>query len=431
MLRRSQWFLGVRLLSGSHTTELQVPSIVLQRRYVGVDMLQKIAKKSVRDAISLETNHSKIAENRTLMEQLTAVQNHDKVEYRRRPNPWEIVPKYAKRRVSDMVGILTSEHRMEIEQVIEDMQTIADVECYVVIVPTVGYVSPQTFAQSIFWNWAIGEPRGNGLLLLIAQQEGAVQLIASQAIAEYYHQRFIEGVVAEIFQPLVKEGSASYAVVQTVYAVARQGQEMRHLWQGGLLPLPVRNKVRFSARVLVHGLTRTWSLYWAVVLTVLSAILWNQLLDGMCPRCGQWMHRVIKPEQIWQNLDSGQRIEYEDACTSFRVFRCPKCPEGKRVIVYARDFHFNDKCLKCQECNYNTVRLTTTVEKLPTKEEDGRKRQQYACQNCRVARDIVLPLFRPLESEPEGEWYDFLLNQAKEPKSFSQQKLAKPVDMEG
>jgi uncharacterized protein with PIN domain len=187
------------------------------------------------------------------------------------------------------------------------------------------------------------------------------------------------------------------------------------MWNNRLVPLPVLNKARFGARVLQWGMFRTWYFWGSIFFTGLTAILLNQLLDALCPECGHFMARVLKPEKIFLELDAGLQIEYENACADFRVWRCQNCHKGKRVVQISRDFHFNDKCLKCADCGYHTVTLKSTIEKLPSKDEDGRKRQVYACQHCRVGRDIVLPLFRPLDSEPVGEWYDFLLKGAKDP----------------
>ena len=186
-----------------------------------------------------------------------------------------MVPKYSKKRVSDMVGILKSEHRMEIEQMIEEMQSIADVECYLVIVPTVGYCAPEQFACSLFWNWSIGEPRGNGLLVLIAQQEATIHIVPSNPIGPYFHQRFIELVTKKIFQPLVKEGDPSYAILQLMYGIARQAHEFRHQWNNSIVPLPTKNKIARAYRFSAYGATKTTYFWISIALFGFFTVILN------------------------------------------------------------------------------------------------------------------------------------------------------------
>lgn len=394
--------------------------LVESRRFAGTDLTRGISilsnssRASTKDVSALTTDPNRLQSNKMIVDAMHQVQVWDQIEYRKRDNPWEIVPKYAKRRVVDLVGILTSAHRMEIEETIEKMQPICDVEMYVVIVPTVGYVTPRCFAHSLFFDWQVGEPRGNGLLMVIAQHEGSIQLVASPGFEEYFHQRFVELLVKDILQPHLREGDPSYAIVQTVYAVARHAHEMRDLWSRGFLSLPVRNKVRWGTNIIRHGVFETWTFYWSLLLAGITAVLWNQLLDAKCPKCHRWMAKEARPEGIMQMLTKGQQIEYANGCIEFKVWRCQHC-DGSHVRVLARDYHHSSKCLKCDECTHYTVNLTSTVRKLPTKDEDGIKELLYACENCRVARQINLPLFRPLDMKPPEEWYNFLLQGAAKP----------------
>lgn len=391
------------------------------RRFAGADLTRGITilNKSSRDVAVQSNDAGRLLRNRSVVDAMNQVQTWDQVEYRKRDNPWEIVPKYAKRRVVDLVGILTSPHRMEIEETIEKMQPICDVEMYVVIVPTVGYVTPRCFAQSLFFDWQVGEPRGNGLLLVIAQHEGSIQLVASPAFEEYFHQRFVELLVKDVLQPHLREGDPSYAIVQTVYAVARHAHEMRNFWSKGLLSLPVRNKVRWGVNIVRHGVFETWSFYWSLILCVGTVVLWNQILDAKCPKCHRWMAKEGTDEGILHVLSHGQQLEYINGCTTFKVWRCQHC-DGNRVRVIAHDMHHANKCLRCTECSHYTMTLTTTVRKLPSKDEDGIKENLYCCENCRVARQINLPLFRPLDTKPPEEWYSFLLRGAAKPSETNQ-----------
>lgn len=367
--------------------------------------------------MAVALREGRLRENKDIIESLNAQQSQDTIQFRKHDRPWEIVPQFVRRRVVDLTGILTSAHRMEMEQAINSILPICDINLYVVIVPTVGYVSPRVFAQSLFFDWGVGEPRGNGVLLLVCKQEASVQLIASPAICEYFDQRFCDLLVEEILGPHVKDGKASYGLVQAVYALARHSQEMRHDWQRGLLTLPTRNKVRFAEKTFAYGI-HSRRLFIALALTAATVWMWSQILDMMCPDCGIGLHKVVDEELINRELDAGQRLERDNGCTQFKILKCPKCKKVK-VTVLLRDLYNNTKCLPCEGCKYNTVKLQTSVERLPSKTEDGIKKHLYTCEHCRLAREITLPLFRPIDTKPPQEWYNFLVQGAASHKPVS------------
>lgn len=61
------------------------------------------------------------------------------------------------------------------------------------------------------------------------------------------------------------------------------------------------------------------------------------------------------------------------------------------------------------DCQYYTCALEKEVVKLPTKQEDGLKKLTYTCANCHVGREVLLPLYRPVDTNADKQWYDFLL----------------------
>jgi hypothetical protein len=382
-------------------------------RCAGVDLLSPISKLGQSNDLAKDIKDGRTRNNKDIVATFETIENVDKIHYRSSSRPWDLVPKYAKKRVSDMCGLLTSADRMEIEQTIDKMQSICDVDMYVVIVPTVGYMSSRAFANSIFHDWAIGEPRGNGLLLVIAQQEATVHLVPSLAIEEYFDTQFLDPAVKTIFQPLVREGKASYATVQLVYAIARQAHEVRDLWKKGFLPVPYRNKVRFGVKAVNYGFTHVpYLVVGSLFMVFCTVALVQQVLDTMCPKCHSLMSRVEDPELRKKIMTSGQFLEHQNECAYYRVWKCGKCHEGTNVVLISRDLHQSSKCLQCMDCNYYTCNLTSSVEKLPTKHEDGLKKLLYECHNCRIGREIMLPLFRPMDAKPNDEWYTFLLNQS-------------------
>ena len=402
--------IGLRRLSGI------TAAVSAQCRNASASMLAPLGKLGSSRDLADDVKAGRSRSNKDIIASFEKIQTFEEVHYRKTDAPWELIPRYTKRRVSDMIGILQSEHRMEMEQMIERLLPIANVDLYVVIVPTVGYVTTHAFASSIMFDWAIGEPQGNGLLLVICQHEATVHLMASPAIEKWFGERFINLAVTEIFQPLVREGKPSYAILMLTYAVATHAHEVRDLSQKGLVPLPVRNKLIYGSKIVAYGATSQSEYFLGSILfACITAVLWVYLYDMKCPECGAFMCKVTNEENMQKIMTRGQWLEHKNQCAHYRVWKCGKCHKGEKVVVMSRDLHQSNKCLKCMDCDYYTCTLTKNIERLPTRHEDGLKKLTYACEHCRVGREIELPLYRPVDTKPEDQWYGFLLDRSQVP----------------
>jgi uncharacterized membrane protein YgcG len=392
------------------------------RYATSVDLLAPIPDKLGNSKeLSADIKEGRSINNKLVIASMEKMFSNEVMAFRKNPRPWEIVPQYAKKRVVDMAGLLTSEHRMEIEQTIDKMQSICLIDMYVVIVPTVGYMQPNAFANSLMFNWGVGEHVNGraGMVLVIAQQEASVHLATSYSIEEYFDEKLMVPAVKEIYLPLVKEGNVSMATVQLVYAIARHAHEVRDMWTKGGLILSVgqKNKVRLAAKTVVYGYKYYKHLvFGSLFFTFLTGVLINHILDGVCPKCGTYMDRVTNHDVLQTVLTKGEFIEHKNGCAYYRAWKCGKCHEGTNKRLLSRDLHQNSKCLKCMDCEYYTCTQTKTIEQLPSKTEDGVKKIVYECEHCLSGREILLPLFRPIDTKPEEQWYGFLVEQADAPK---------------
>ena len=418
-------FAGLRLLAPqSHraATATAAPTaaqLVAAAARIGMDLSLKAGELKDKEATpqGIATKALAVKHNKEIVETLAANQSMEEVHYRKTARPWEIVPQWKRRRVVDLVGILESEHRMEMELTIEKVSMICDIDMHLVIVPTVGYVKPRIFAQSIFWDWAIGEPKGNGVLIVLSQGDASVQIVASPVLERWFAMPFGQMLVRDVLGPLLRQGNASYAVLMMTHAAAQYIDEMRPQWESrnAIVPQHVQNRLRLAERFVIFGVLRTSSFWTCVLLTALLVWLINRILDLYCPQCGALMHHVVDDAMLRKHMTKGQYLEHFHECTRYRVHKCPKCEEGKRVRVVMRDIYQADKCLPCHDCHHNTVLLQKTVMTLPTREADGVKQFMYTCENCNVARDIRLPLLRPLDDAPGEEWLSKLLARANKP----------------
>jgi len=390
------------------------PMVSQVRHSAGVEMLAPIAKLGQSKDLTADIKAGRERNNKEIVASFDNMHSQDLVKYRKTDRPWEVIPRFSKRRVVDMCNLLQSEHRMEIEQTIDLMQTICKVDLYVVIVPTVGYVTPKLFANSLMFEWCVGEHiRGQGgMVLLICQHEATVHLSPSYALEEYFGARFLTPAVREIFAPLVKSGDPSFAVVQLVYAIARHAQEVRHMWDNpnALISFETRNTMRLAAHTVAFGIREQKLLVFGCVLLV-ALTLWliSRIMDVICPKCHRFMHRVLQPELLQTIMPRGQYLEMKNECAHYRVWKCPHCREGQNIRFVSRDLHYATKCQKCFDCGYYTATQTKTIEALPTKHVDGLKKVLIECENCRIGREIMLPLFHPVDTKPEEQWYGFLL----------------------
>ena len=334
------------------------------------------------------------------------------IQFRKQDRPWEIVPRLRDDlRVVDLVGLLKPEHRRELEEILDKMLPHGDCDCVLVVTPTVGFTAPHVFARSLLYDWGVGFERGNGLIILVCQQEGMIELAASPAIAGFFDKKMLQKLLDETLVPLLRQGDASYAIVQATYEIARVAQSHKDSWNSGMLSLPQRTKVLHGVDVVYVGAKRTWAFYICILCSALSGFAWYKISQMMCPDCYVFMH-VVRDERLIPNfLDAGQAIEYKNGCTEFSIQRCPKCTKAF-VSVFLREMYSDKRCLVCEDCNYHTLNMEEKVLKLPSRKEDGMKQLLFNCDHCHARKEQRLPLFRVLDDKPEEPWYEFLLERS-------------------
>jgi len=378
-----------------------------------INLLNPLVKLGTSSQLSNEIREHRSHTNKLVLESLDQIRSLDMVQYRKDETPWRVLVKPRRHRVVDMVGIIQDEHRIEMEMVVDKLHNLCDVEMYVVIVPTVGYGKARVFAQSLFWEWYVGGELGNGVLILLAQHEASFQIVASYAFDEYFGETFAKLVVADVLQPALMRGEPSLGMLATTYAIARHAQECRELWKPKYLTHAQKNQVRFMQHAVYYGIFHTKTFWITLFVIAVTVNLWMRILEMTCNECGQSMRRVTDPADILNGLSQGERVEFENECAMYRVFRCPGCKKFKSILV-SRDYHNYHRCLQCTQCEYYTTTVKQDILRLPSKQEDGVKQFHYHCKNCQLEKKIHVPLYRPMEENPK-EWYEFLLERAMSP----------------
>ena len=459
------------------TPQSKSSKIVLNRRKALLGSSEDLAN---------DIREFKSHENQKIVSSLMAVKSADVVQYRSHSRPWELVLKPRRHRVNDMIGILLDEHRIEMEQIIWKICDICEVDLYFILVPTVGYVKPRVFAESLFTQWEVGTPvesfvdkasraqsntdrkysikqtilgkrnfprslakGGNGVLLLLSQQEAIVELVSSYAVGRYFNETMIKLVIKDIFQPLIAAGKdPSYACLQMVYAIARHSDEFKDIWKPYLYPLITlqhKNDALFFQQTLLYGAQRKTGVFFLTFLFMLFGI-WalRRLQELKCEHCGTYMKRLVLPQSYYDDMEkvmeihelplrearrlehlrnlfsiygdsltAGQRLEMENECAEYKVFMCPSCKMKKSHLIH-RQYHNYNNCIKCDKCKHHTVSERKDILRLPTKTEDGIKQFQFKCKNCDWESKTFLPLLHPIELHPK-KWYDTLIQRSISP----------------
>ena len=326
------------------------------------------------------------------------------------PTPWRLLTPPRRHRVLDTVGLLDPTHRVEMEHLADQIRSLCGLEFTLVLVPTVGYVPPRVFAQSLFHEWGSGGEAPPRLLCLVAHHEASLQLVASYALDEYFGGPFATLLVREVLQPRLREGDPSLGMVHLVQAVGRHAAECRGLWQPRWVTLRQKERLRVAQQMVYFGALRTHTFWATLFFSALTVWLGFQIADLRCEKCGTFMRVGSDPAK---GLTSGQRVEMASECARYRVWECPNCGTHKGVLV-SRDYHNYANCLLCPSCRYHTTTVTSDVLRLASKTEDGVKQFVYDCKNCGKHEKVFLPLFHPMEEAPK-EWYDFLVKRANEP----------------
>lgn len=133
------------------------------------------------------------------------------------------------RLVSDFAGMLTASEVQEIEERLLALNEANGVQFAVVTVPDMGGYSIEEYSVELFQKWGIGEAKeDNGLLLLIADEEGRLRFETGYGLEGDLPDAFLGRVIDDNLVPHFVEGDPAAGIVEAVNTIALRlaGEEL-------------------------------------------------------------------------------------------------------------------------------------------------------------------------------------------------------------
>ena len=125
------------------------------------------------------------------------------------------------RLVNALAGMLTSAEAQEIEERLLALNEANGVQFAVVTVPDMGGYSIEEYSVELFQKWGIGEAKeDNGLLLLIADEEGRLRFETGYGLEGDLPDAFLGRVIDENLVPHFMEGDPAAGIVEAVNTIA-------------------------------------------------------------------------------------------------------------------------------------------------------------------------------------------------------------------
>jgi len=124
--------------------------------------------------------------------------------------------------VNDFAGIMTTEERAMLENVIGNFERLAGVEMSVVTVSTLGGDTIENFAEKLFQEWGMGKARkDNGVLFLIAPNEREARIEVGYGLEPVITDAASSFVMRNIIVPRFAEGDYHAGISDGVDALIK------------------------------------------------------------------------------------------------------------------------------------------------------------------------------------------------------------------
>lgn len=329
--------------------------------------------------------------------------------------------------VSDPAGLLSPSATQTVNQMLLNLMENTTAEMAVVVVPSIGEMSPEEFTEELLRKWGIGKAdRDNGLLLLIAVDNRKARFETGYGLEGILTDATLGTIIRRDIVPAMKEGNIDAAVINASAAVAKllstpeaiaeikspsgnrtPGTNMETIdpgilrnflglialiaWFAGLFTIisdarSARGKDPFhKATVWRQHLILLW------VLAVVSAgtgiifpliALWryrtarNRPLK--CSTCGEKM-RKLSEEEDNELLNGSQDLEERLGTVDYDVWECPQCGTVERYAFPSRQSRYT-KCPVCGTIAYGLV--SDKIVMPPTVQREGIGEQTYECRYC-------------------------------------------------
>ncbi|MCD8072251.1 MAG: TPM domain-containing protein, partial [Alistipes sp.] len=204
--------------------------------------------------------------------------------------------------VSDPAGILPAAAVSRLNSIAATMDKTGQAETAIVVVPSIGSETPESFTVALFEQWGIGKKAAdNGLLILLATEDRLVRFEVGYGLEGELTDAMSKRIQTQRMNPYFREGQWGEGLIAGLSAVSElltDPQSDLHTPQAGYGEL-------LAALVGVMAV--------AVLIMVLA--LFAQRRARKCPRCG---HRMEVVDQTSRMISAGVKM-------TSTLMRCPHC----------------------------------------------------------------------------------------------------------
>lgn len=329
--------------------------------------------------------------------------------------------------VSDPAGLLSTETTQIVNQRLLKLLETTTAEMAVVVLPSIGDISPEEFTEELVRKWGIGKAdRDNGLLLLIAVDNRKARFETGYGLEGILTDATLGTIIRSDIAPAMKEGNIDAAVVNATDAVCRLLSTPQAIEE---IKSPSGNRVPGDRQAaLDHGVFRNFLgfialIAWCAGLLIIiadarsargkdpfhRATVWRQHLillwilsvvsagTGIifplialwryrtarnrplkCSTCGAKMHKLSEEEDN-ELLNGAQDLEERLGTVDYDVWQCPDCGTVERYAFPSRQSRYST-CPVCGTVAYGLV--SDKIVQPSTVQREGIGEQTYECRYC-------------------------------------------------
>jgi uncharacterized protein len=305
--------------------------------------------------------------------------------------------------IVDRANLISAESEAEINRRIDAVKRATRGEIAVVTLPSIGGGDHRHFATKLFNHWGVGDAAAdNGVLLLVAIEDRAAELILGDGIDSPEQIRQAKGIMDEDIVPRMRRGDPEGAIRAGVESVIRRffpstpGQAMtaaRLIAPSETTHPPAREDTGNTIAAVVGG---------GSVSLVLIAFARSRLRHRTrkCPHCGAPMI-LLNERADDAHLLPSEQTEEKLGSVDYDVWLCNRCNHVLKLRYRA----FYTQYARCPQCNALTKHTKTTTEIWPTEVSQGLARIDEHCKHCGYACSytrVLPPLPRSDDSNDFG-----------------------------
>lgn len=298
--------------------------------------------------------------------------------------------------VVDLLGLLPAPVVAELEALGERVKSERGAELCVVVIGRAEPPPGAAFARALFDRWQLGGNRWlNGLLVLVAHEDGEVHLALGEGITTDAMMRRTQAVIDEVMLPRFRADDPAGAILAGSRAAAERilGLAPQPLAAARLPAAPPtaasprpRGPVAGSSAgtdravgVLALSCLGSLLFFLALVLAIVF-VLRRRRRPPRCRRCGQAMELLSEAVEDL-HLTTAEMDEEKEGSVQHEVWACRRCGEvEKRQRRNLKSAH-----TACPRCGARTRLAVTSLLREPTREEAGRVRIEELCAHCGYA----------------------------------------------